>query len=127
MAEPTISSVAAGGSVGIMALLIGAVGPVAADVMMVVVSAIAGCFIALSSMKEQSLLKSIGFVLMGVTVALVFAWALAVFFSGLFPSLAGPYFPSIIAMFIGFLSNRLPEIFNAVVEKVTQALGIKIK
>lgn len=125
MAEPTISSVAAGGSVGIMALLIGAVGPVAADVMMVVVSAIAGCFIALSSINERSVWRSIGFVLSGVTASLVFAWSLAGVLSEVVPALSGPYVPSIIAMFTGFLSNRLPEIFNAVFEKLLQKLGVK--
>jgi hypothetical protein len=127
MAEPTISSVTVGGSVGIMALLIGSVGPVAADVMMVVISAIAGCYIALSSMQAQTLLRSLGFVLTGVAASLVFAWALAGFLTGMFPSLGGPYLPSIIAMFTGFLTNRLPEIFNTVFDKLLTTVGLKPK
>ncbi len=46
------SGTAAG--VGLPALLVGAFGSVAADVMMVVLAAIAGCYVSLSSVKIES-------------------------------------------------------------------------
>lgn len=111
-------------AVGFMALLIGAFGPVAADVMLVVISALAGCFIALSGVRKANILEAVGFVILGVTVSLVLAWALAGLVTSYVPSLAGPYLPSVIAMFIGFLSNRLPTIFNAIVNKAEEKVGI---
>lgn len=118
MAEPTSSSAAiAAGSVGLMALLIGAVGPVAADVMMVIISALAGCFVALSSVKDHTIKGDIWFTLKGVILALVLAWSLAGVVSSMFPILAGPYCPSVIAMFIGFINNRMGDIMNSVLDR----------
>lgn len=125
MAEPTTTTAAI--PVGFMALLMGALGPVAADVMLVVISAMAGCFIALSAMSTRTLSQSVGFLMLGIVVSLVLAWALTGLVTGWVPSLSGPYLPSIIALFIGFLSNRLPGIFNAIMRKVEGKAGISVE
>jgi hypothetical protein len=124
MTEPVSTTAAGAVSVGFLALLIGAIGPVAADVMLVVISALAGCFIALSSMKGQSVMQSIGFVVIGVTVALVLSWAATNLVTSLVPGLNSAYTPALIAMFIGFLSNQLPTLFAAIVAKVKAKLGL---
>ena len=128
MPEPistTTGGVAA--SVGLMALLIGAFGPIAADVMMVVISALAGCFIALSALKGKTISQSIGFIVLGVSVSLVLSWALSSILVSWMPGMDGPYTPSVIAMLIGFSSNRLPKIFNALVDKAESKAGISEK
>jgi hypothetical protein len=124
MAEPI--STAAGGavSVGFLALLIGAIGPVAADVMLVVISALAGCFIALSSMKGQTILQSIGFVVIGVTVALVLSWAATGIVTSLVPGLNSAYAPALIAMGIGFMANQLPSLFAGIAAKIKGKAGL---
>lgn len=125
MAEPaTTTAAASAASVGFLALLIGAFGPIAADVMLVVISALAGCFIALSSMKNQTVMQSVGFVVIGVIVALVLSWGVTGFVVNYAPFLDGPYTPSIIAMFIGFLGNQFPDIFAAVVRKFKSKIGL---
>ena len=124
MAEPISTTATAAVSVGFLALLVGAVGPVAADVMLVVISALAGCFIALSGMKGQTVWQSVGFVVIGVTVSLVLSWAATSLVTGLVPGLNSAYTPALIAMFIGFMGNQLPTIFASVVAKVKSKVGI---
>jgi hypothetical protein len=124
MPEPLSTTASGAASVGFLALLIGAFGPVAADVMLVVISALAGCFIALSSSRNQSVLQSVGFVLIGVTVSLVLSWGTMNLVVSIIPQLNTPYTPSIIAMGIGFMSNQLPSLFGALSSKVKTKLGI---
>lgn len=124
MAEPISTTTTGAASVGFLALLIGAFGPVAADVMLVVISALAGCFIALSSAKNQSVLQSIGFVVIGVTVSLVLSWGAMNLVVSVIPQLNTPYTPSMIAMSIGFMSNQLPSIFGALSSKIKAKFGI---
>lgn len=124
MAEPISTTATGAASVGFLALLIGAIGPVAADVMLVVISALAGCFIALSSKPSQSVLQSIGFIVIGVTVALVLSWAATSAVTRLVPGLDSAYTPALIAMFIGFMGNQLPSIFAAIVAKVKGKAGL---
>jgi hypothetical protein len=124
MAEPISTTTTGAASVGFLALLIGAFGPVAADVMLVVISALAGCFIALSSTKNQSVLQSIGFVVIGVTVSLVLSWGAMNLVVSVIPQLNSPYTPSMIAMSIGFLSNQLPSIFGALASKIKAKFGL---
>ena len=108
--EPTSGT--AIGSVGLGALLVGAIGPVGADVMMVVISAIAGGAVSLAGDKSKKWGEVVKFLLIGLIVALVLSWALTGLVVSYIPALAGPYTPSVIAMGIGFLSDRLPVIFN---------------
>jgi hypothetical protein len=124
MIEPVSPAVGGAASVGFLALLVGAFGPVAADVMLVVISALAGCFIALSSTKNQSVLQSVGFVVIGVTVSLVLSWGAMNLVVGIIPQLNTPYTPSIIAMGIGFMSNQLPALFAALSSKFKSKIGI---
>lgn len=124
MPEPVSTTTTGAASVGFLALLIGAFGPVAADVMLVVISALAGCFIALSSTKNQSVLQSIGFVVIGVTVSLVLSWGAMNMVVSIIPQLNTPYTPSIIAMGIGFMSNQLPALFAALSGKFKAKIGI---
>ncbi len=124
MPEPVSTTTTGAASVGFLALLIGAFGPVAADVMLVVISALAGCFIALSSTKNQSVLQSIGFVVIGVTVSLVLSWGAMNMVVSVIPQLNTPYTPSIIAMGIGFMSNQLPALFAALSGKFKAKIGI---
>lgn len=95
----------------------------AADVMMVVLAALAGCYVALSAVPFTSAWEVIKFMVMSVLVSLLLAWALTSFVTGMIPALSGPYAPSLIAMAIGFVSNRLPEMFNLVLQAVSKRLG----
>jgi hypothetical protein len=124
MPEPLSATASGAASVGFLALLVGALGPVAADVMLVVISALAGCFIALSGMKGQTIMQSVGFVVIGVSVSLVLAWGATNFVTSLVPQLNGPYTPAIIAMMIGFMGNQMPSIFSAIVAKIKGKAGI---
>jgi hypothetical protein len=74
MAEPVSTTVSAAVSFGLAALLAGWMGEVAAEVMMVVLSAIAGSIMALSS-KKKTFFESFKFIFLGVLVATVLAWA----------------------------------------------------
>jgi hypothetical protein len=110
--EPTSGS--AIGAVGLGALLVGAIGPVGADVMLVVISALAGGSVALAGDKTKKWGEVIKFLIIGLIVALVLSWALTGLVVSYIPALSGPYTPSVIAMCIGFLADRLPRIFNGI-------------
>lgn len=124
MPEPVSTTTTGAASVGFLALLIGAFGPVAADVMLVVISALAGCFIALSNVKNQSVMQSVGFVVIGVVVSLVLSWGAMNAVVSIIPQLNTPYTPSMIAMSIGFMSNQLPGLFGALAAKIKTKLGL---
>jgi hypothetical protein len=120
MTEPiTTTTAAAGMQVGLAALLVGALGEVGADVMMVVLSAIAGCFISLSSDKPTKALGSaLFFIIKGVVLSLVMAWAVSSVAAKLMPALDSPYSPAIVAFVIGFSGDKLPLMINKVLTKV---------
>jgi hypothetical protein len=120
MTEPiTTTTAAAGMQVGLAALLVGALGEVGADVMMVVLSAIAGCFISLSSDKPTKALGSaLFFIIKGVVLSLVMAWAVSSVASKVMPALDSPYSPAIVAFVIGFSGDKLPLMINKVLTKV---------
>lgn len=124
MTEPVSTTAAGAASVGFLALLIGAIGPVAADVMLVVISALAGCFIAMSGMKGQTVLQSVGFVVIGVIVALVLSWAVTGIVTSLVPGLNSAYTPALIAMGIGFMANQLPGLFASIAAKLKGKAGL---
>jgi hypothetical protein len=120
MTEPiTTTTAAAGMQVGLAALLVGALGEVGADVMMVVLSAIAGCFIALSNDKPTKALPSaLFFIIKGVVLSLVMAWAVSSVAAKVMPSLDSPYSPAIVAFVIGFSGDKLPLMINKILTKV---------
>lgn len=126
--DPTTT--AAGGyastSAGFMALMIGYLGNVGADVMMVILAALSGCVISLSGEGKTSALSAIKFLIISVTVSLILAWVLADVLVGYIPSTNSPYTPSMMALLIGFLANRLPQILSAIVNKIGLKAGIEV-
>jgi predicted transporter len=119
MAEPVTTTAVAGMQVGLAALLVGALGAVGADVMMVVLSAIAGCFITLSSDKPPRALGSaLFFICKGILLSAVLAWAVSSVAAKLMPALDSPYSPAIVAFVIGFSGDKLPLMINKVLTKV---------
>lgn len=126
--EPTTT--AAGGyastSAGFMALMIGYLGNVGADVMMVILAALSGCIISLSGETKTGALSAIKFLVISVTVSLILAWVLADVLVGYIPSANSPYTPSMMALLIGFLANRLPQILSAIVNKIGLKAGIEV-
>jgi hypothetical protein len=120
MAEPvsTTATASAASQVGLAALLVGAFGAVGADVMMVVLSAIAGCFISLSNDKPpKTFLPALFFIVKGITLSLVMAWAVSAVASNIIPSLNSPYSPAIVAFVIGFSGDKLPTMINSILKK----------
>jgi hypothetical protein len=123
MAEP-LSTSSAAATTGLMALLIGWLGPVGGDVMMVFLSSICGCFIAISGLRT-TFLQALGLLGLGSFMSLLTSWAIASFAASQMPALSGPYLPSMIAILIGFSSNRLPKILKALTERVENKVGVK--
>jgi hypothetical protein len=121
MAEPVIPTTTAVSGVGLAALLTGAVGAVAADVMMVVLASIAGVVIALSNRKTTTF-EALKFFGGAVLTSLVLAWGLASFLGGLHPSMSSHYAPTIIAFFIGTQSHRLSEIAAKITGRIEKKI-----
>lgn len=124
MAEPTTSTAA---SVGLLALLIGAFGNVAASVMMVVIAAIAGCYLSISSLAISSVSQVLKYMTVSILVSLVLSWGGASLLIGFYPQADSPYTPSIIALMIGFLNNRFAPIINAILKSIGSKFGINIE
>ena len=125
--EPT-STASAGvihsaSSVGFMALMIGFFGEVGADVIMVILASSVGCIIALSGSNTNSFLSVMKYMVISVVVSLLISWALTGLLVSYLPGLNSQYTPSLIAMFIGFTSDRLPSIFNKIVSFFESKLG----
>ena len=124
MPEPLSTSTAtAAGSAGLLALLVGWLGPVGADVMMVVMSAMAGCVVALSGVNNRTWLAAFKFIGAGVLLALVTAWMIASTISGFYPSASGPYLPSMVAFAIGAALDRIPKLRSRLVSMAENKLG----
>lgn len=124
MVEPVITGTAgATVSVGLTAIFIGWFGAVGADVMMVVLSAIAGSSIALTG-QMKNFKESIFFVFKGVFLALVLSWSASALLSLYFPSLSSPYLPSLIALSLGFLADRLSYMLNRIVNLKMKNIGV---
>lgn len=124
MIEPTTSATATAAiSVGLAALLAGAVGDVAADVMMVFLAAIAGTVISISGSRSTSLIESVKFLFIATATSLTLSWAVAAIISGVHPALASAYTPTIISFLIGTQSMRL----GVIAAKVTGRIESKIE
>jgi hypothetical protein len=124
MAEPVSATAAstAAVQVGLAALLVGALGEVGADVMMVALAALAGCFISLSNdHPPKQILPALFFIAKGICISLVLAWAVSSVAAHIIPALATPYAPAIVAFCIGFLGDGLGSAVNKLLVKV----GIK--
>lgn len=123
MAEPISTTAGAAGSIGLLALLIGWFGPVGADVMMVVMSAMAGCVVALSGINNRTWLGATKFIGAGVLLALVVSWMLASVITGFYPAAQGPYLPSMVAFAIGAALDRIPKLRGRLMSMAENKLG----
>jgi hypothetical protein len=121
--EPATPAATAAASVGLAARLAGAFGQVAADVMMVLLAAIAGTVIALSGGKSTTARQAVGFFFGAVCTSLVLSWALASLAAGMHPALASAYTPTIVAFLIGTQSKRL----GVIADKITGRFEKKIE
>jgi hypothetical protein len=129
MSDPITApaTAAAAVSTGFLALLIGWFGEIGADVMMVVLAALAGCYIALSSIHEKSVTRIALRLTMSLVLALIFSWALTSALSAVIPFLHTPYTSSMVALLIGYAtgSDRISKIVGGALSKVEEKTGIK--
>jgi hypothetical protein len=106
--ESTTASTAA--TVGLAALLAGAFGQVAADVMMVVLASIAGVVIALSGQKSTPPGQALKFFLGAALTSLVLAWSVASVLAKAYSGFDSAYTPTILAFMIGTQAASLHEL-----------------
>jgi hypothetical protein len=116
--EPLSGTTTAAASAGILALLIASFGPLGADVALVVLSALTGAIVSLTATKTLSFWQSFRFIIVGILVSLVLAWALSSLLISWVPALAGPYTPSMIAFILGFGSDKIPVIANSIISRI---------
>jgi hypothetical protein len=129
MSDPiaTPAAGAAAVSTGFLALLIGQFGEIGADVMMVILAALAGCFVALSSIHEKSTTRIAMRLSMSLLLSLIFSWAATSALSTVIPFLHTPYTASMVALLIGYAtgSDRISKIVGGALSKVEEKTGIK--
>ena len=114
MPEPVITTTGAIGtasastfSVGLTTLFIGWFGSAGAEVMMLILSAIAGCSIGLSG-QNKNYVESILFILRGILLSVVLAKALSFTIVTWYPSVDSPFLPTVIAFLLGFSVDSIP-------------------
>ena len=114
MPEPVITTTGAIGtasastfSVGLTTLFIGWFGSAGAEVMMLILSAIAGCSIGLSG-QNKNYVESILFIVRGILLSVVLAKALSFTIVTWYPSVDSPFLPTIIAFLLGFSVDNIP-------------------
>lgn len=114
MPEPVITTTGAIGtasastfSVGLVTLFIGWFGSAGAEVMMLILSAIAGCSIGLSG-QNKNYVESILFIIRGILLSVVLAKALSFTIVTWYPSVDSPFLPTIIAFLLGFSVDSIP-------------------
>jgi predicted membrane channel-forming protein YqfA (hemolysin III family) len=118
MAEPFSTTSTAIGAVGLSTLLVGWLGPVAAELTMVILAALAGCAIALSNEKEpRSLAAAFRYVLLGVGVAFIMSSIIAGVVGNIFPSTNTPYSSAMAAFVIGAALERIQSVVYRVLGK----------
>ena len=94
-------------SVGLTTLFIGWFGSAGAEVMMLILSAIAGCSIGLSG-QNKNYVESILFIVRGILLSVVLAKALSFTIVTWYPSVDSPFLPTIIAFLLGFSVDSIP-------------------
>lgn len=94
-------------SVGLTTLFIGWFGSAGAEVMMLILSAIAGCSIGLSG-QNKNYVESILFIIRGILLSVVLAKALSFTIVTWYPSVDSPFLPTIIAFLLGFSVDSIP-------------------
>ena len=114
MPEPVITTTGAIGtasastfSVGLTTLFIGWFGSAGAEVMMLILSAIAGCSIGLSG-QNKNYVESILFIIRGILLSVVLAKALSFTIVAWYPSVDSPFLPTVIAFLLGFSVDNIP-------------------
>ena len=114
MPEPVITTTGAIGtvsastfSVGLTTLFIGWFGSAGAEVMMLILAAIAGCSIGLSG-QNKNYVESILFILRGILLSVVLAKALSFTIVTWYPSVDSPFLPTVIAFLLGFSVDSIP-------------------
>lgn len=114
MPEPVITTTGAIGtasastfSVGLTTLFIGWFGSAGAEVMMLILSAIAGCSIGLSG-QNKNYVESILFIIRGILLSVVLAKALSFTIVSWYPSVDSPFLPTVIAFLLGFSVDSIP-------------------
>lgn len=114
MPEPVITTTGAIGtasastfSVGLTTLFIGWFGSAGAEVMMLILAAIAGCSIGLSG-QNKNYVESILFIIRGILLSVVLAKALSFTIVTWYPSVDSPFLPTIIAFLLGFSVDSIP-------------------
>lgn len=118
MADPIVTPTATVVvSFGLTTLLAGWIGQVGADVMIVFIAAIAGGMVALTK-KKLTFWESVGFLLLGVLVSAVLAWAISSAIVSKYPELASPYLPTIVSFLIGAFVDKIPLVFEIVINKL---------
>lgn len=114
MPEPVITTTGAIGtasastfSVGLTTLFIGWFGSAGAEVMMLILAAIAGCSIGLSG-QNKNYVESILFIIRGILLSVVLAKALSFTIVTWYPSVDSPFLPTVIAFLLGFSVDNIP-------------------
>lgn len=101
---------------GIMVYVSGLLGPVAADIAMVVGASLVGVLVATQESKLKGLLILKNAVI-GILTALALSWGISHIVLYVSPSLNTPYLPSIFAFIIGLKNETLSKTFNSVLSK----------
>ena len=114
MPEPVITTTGTIGtasastfSVGLTTLFIGWFGSAGAEVMMLILSAIAGCSIGLSG-QNKNYVESVLFIIRGILLSVVLAKALSFTIVTWYPSVDSPFLPTVIAFLLGFSVDSIP-------------------
>ena len=115
--EPVSATSTAAVSFGLTTLLAGWIGQVEAEVMIVILSAIAGSMMALSQ-KKLSFFESIKFILLGVLLAGVLAWGISSLLVSQYPSLSSPYLPTMVAFILGFIVKKKKKMLDSISQRI---------
>jgi len=108
-----------------MALLTGWFGVQGANVTMVLMAAVIGCFFAMQSApKDERWGSTAGFMLCGIGIAFLCSWMGASIVVQYIPVFDRPELPAMIALAIGVLSRRIPRFINGLATKGEKQLGV---
>lgn len=124
MSEPSLSSTGAGA--GLVTLVTLALGPILGEYAIIVGFSLLGTLMALSETVQPSVGKSLLFLIRGVTLGFVFTGIVTSVVVKYSPGDLGltPYFVmGGVAFVIGWFSNRIGSMKDAILVKVTAWLG----
>lgn len=117
MAEPVSTTSTAVMAVGLSTILVGWIGPVAAEFTMVTLAALAGCAIALSHVDQpRTFFAALRYVLLGLGVALVMSSIFAGLVGSVFPIMNTPYSSAMAAFVIGAALERIQGVVYALLD-----------